>query len=182
MNERAADAGDYGTLERIGGMSVLRYRKRLPHSVEKVWRALVEDDDLAAWFPTTIEGERAPGAPLRFSFREGESEPFAGVMRVFDPPSVMELQWGDDSLRFELHAVEPRATVLDLVVTFPELAKAARDGAGWHVCLEQLDHVVGGTSLPWEPTDRWRAVHPHYVQRLGPEASAIGPPDFDPDQ
>jgi len=25
-------------------------------------------------------------------------------------------------------------------------------------------------------------VHAHYVQRLGPEASAIGPPDFDPDQ
>ena len=116
MNERAAAASDYGTLEHVGDMSVLRYRRRLPHPIQMVWMALVEDDHLAAWFPTTIEGDRASGAPLRFSFREGEAEPFAGVMRVFDPPSIMELQWGDDTLRFELHAVEPGATVLDLVV------------------------------------------------------------------
>lgn len=33
----------------------------------QVWRALTEERHLAAWSPTTIEGELKPGAPLRFS-------------------------------------------------------------------------------------------------------------------
>ena len=173
-NEATAE---FGELERDGDLSVLRYRRRLPHPREKVWRALTEDDHLEAWFPTTIEGERSAGAPLRFSFRAGEAESFAGVLRVFDPPAVMELLWGEDLLRFELAADGADATVLDLVVTFPEFGKAARDGAGWHVCLDRLACAVAGRAPPWSPSDRWREVHRVYVAELGSEASRLGPPE-----
>jgi len=163
----------YGTLERVGNRAVLRYRRRLAHPREKVWRALTEDRHLAEWFPTTIEGERASGASLHFSFRESEGEPFDGEMRIFDPPSVMELLWADDVLRFEL-TPEGANSLLVLTVTFPEYGKAARDGAGWHLCLDRLASVLDGVAPPQES---WRAVHRGYVERLGPEASAIGPPD-----
>jgi uncharacterized protein YndB with AHSA1/START domain len=174
---------EYGVLERVGDTSVLRYRRRLAHPQKKVWRALTEDEHLADWFPTTIEGDRAAGASLRFSFRQSEGPPFTGEMLRFDPPSVMELRWADDVLRFEL-APDPAASgegcVLDLTVTFPEYGKAARDAAGWHVCLERLDHVLMETALPWDPPDRWRTVHREYVGQLGPEASVIGPPEVGP--
>jgi uncharacterized protein YndB with AHSA1/START domain len=167
---------EFGSLGRVGDVSVLRFRRRLAHPPQRVWAALTDDGHLAGWFPTTIEGERTPGAPLRFSFRQSEGDPFDGEMRVFEPPSVMELRWADDILRFEL---EPDGTgcFLSLTVTFPEHGKAARDAAGWHVCLEQLSHVVDATTLPWEPPDRWRVVHAGYVTRLGPEASTVGPPE-----
>ena len=167
---------ELGTLERSGGMSVLRYRRRLAHPRERVWSALTEDAHLARWFPTTMEGTRAAGAPLHFSFRESEGEPFDGEMLAFHAPSLMELRWADDILRFVLEPDGP-GCVLRLTVTFPEHGKAARDAAGWHVCLEQLVHVCEGTELPWRPPDRWRVVHRAYVERLGPEASAIGPPE-----
>jgi uncharacterized protein YndB with AHSA1/START domain len=168
---------EFGTLERRpDGTSVLRYRRRLAHPQDRVWRALTEDAHLAEWFPTTIEGTRVAGAPLRFSFREGEGEPFDGEMLVFEAPDMMELRWADDVLRFEL-APDGSGCVLDLTVTFGEYAKAARDGAGWHVCLEQLGYVCDGAPLPWRTADRWRAVHGRYVERLGPEASALGPPE-----
>jgi len=148
------DTDEYGTLERLpDGMSVVRYRRRLAHPQQKVWRALTEDAHLAEWFPTTIEGERTAGASLRFSFRENEAEPFDGEMLVFDAPILMELRWSD------------------------EYAKAARDAAGWHVCLEQLGCVVSDAPLPWTPADRWRVVHRTYVELFGPEASALGPPE-----
>lgn len=166
---------ELGTLERDGELCVLRYRRVLRQPPETVWRALTEDEHLAGWFPTTIEGERSPGAPLRFSFRDGEAPPFAGEMIVVDPPSVLELRWGDDVLRFEL-APEGSGSELTLRVTFPEYGKAARDAAGWHVCLEQLSHVAAGEELPFTPRERWRAVHPEYVAGLGPEASVLGPP------
>jgi uncharacterized protein YndB with AHSA1/START domain len=166
--------GDRGTLETAAdGRSVLRYRRRLHHPQQLVWRALTEDGHLAAWFPTTIEGRRLAGAPLRFSFRRGEAEPFDGEMLAFEPPSLMELRWADDVLRFELEP-DGAGSVLHLIVTFPERGKAARDGAGWHVCLERLETECDGTTPP--AADRWRAVHARYVAALGPEASAIGPP------
>jgi uncharacterized protein YndB with AHSA1/START domain len=173
--EREAD-DEFGILERQGGVSILRYRRRLAHPPLKVWQALSEPDLLAGWFPTTIEGGRTAGAPLRFAFREGEGEPFDGEMLIFDPPSVMELRWADDILRFELE-VDGNECVLSLVVTFPELGKGARDGAGWHVCLERLASVADGVDLPWDPSDRWREVHAVYVDRFGPEASTLGPPE-----
>jgi uncharacterized protein YndB with AHSA1/START domain len=167
---------EFGTLEWSGDVSILRYERHLAHPQHKVWRALTEDAHLAAWFPTTIEGERSAGASLHFAFRQSEGQPFEGQMLVFDPPSLMELRWADDLLRFEL---EPDGTgcILRLTVTFPEHGKAARDAAGWHVCLEQLAADCDGSDHSRQPPDRWRAVHRGYVERLGPEASAIGPPE-----
>ena len=169
-------ADEYGTLERTADATVVRYRRRLAHPLRTVWRALTDDAHLAAWFPTTVEGERAAGAPLRFSFRASEGEPFDGEMLAFAPPSLMELRWADDILRFELEP-DGAGCVLYLTVTFPEHGKAARDGAGWHVCLEQLAYECAGTDLPWKPPDRWRIVHRGYVERFGPEASVLGPPE-----
>ncbi len=167
---------DYATLERVGERSILRYRRRLAHPRTKVWRALTEDAHLAAWFPTTLDGTRVAGAPLHFSFRASEGEPFDGEMLAFDPPSLMELRWADDVLRFELEP-DGSGCVLRLSVTFPEGGKAARDAAGWHVCLERLQGVCDGADVSWPTSEHWRAVHPTYVERLGPEASAIGPPE-----
>jgi uncharacterized protein YndB with AHSA1/START domain len=169
------DDHDDATLERQGERSILRFRRHLAHSPDKVWRALTEEAHLAAWFPTTVEGERAAGAPLHFSFRDSEGQPFDGEMLAFDPPSLMELRWADDVLRFEL-APDETGCVLRLSVSFSEHGKAARDGAGWHVCLERLLAVCDGTDASGSTSERWQVVHPTYVERFGPEASAIGPP------
>jgi uncharacterized protein YndB with AHSA1/START domain len=170
-----SDADELGTLERQGDVSVLRYERRLAHPRERIWRALTDDADLAAWFPTTIEGERQKGAALRFAFRRGEGEPFDGDMLAFVPPSLLELRWSDDILRFELEP-DGAGTILRLRVTFPEHGKAARDAAGWHVCLERLAALSDGMEPAWEPSARWPVVHRAYVERLGPEASVTGPP------
>jgi uncharacterized protein YndB with AHSA1/START domain len=63
-----------GRLEEVAGRWRLRFERLLPHPPQKVWRALTQEEHLAAWFPTTIEGDLRPGAPLRFAFR-GEGYP-----------------------------------------------------------------------------------------------------------
>jgi uncharacterized protein YndB with AHSA1/START domain len=165
-----------GQLEqRDDGRWQLRFTRRLPHPPEKVWRALTEPEHLAAWFPTDIEGERRAGAPLRFVFREGEGPVTDGEMLAYDPPSVLELRWGDETLRFELRP-DAVGCVLTFVNTFTERGKAARDGAGWHACLDVLAHHLDGRQPPWTAGQRWAQVHPEYVTRFGPEASTTGPP------
>lgn len=168
-----------GQLRQVDGRWQLQFVRRLGHSPQKVWRALTEDEHLEAWFPTTIEGERAVGAKLRFSFRESDEAPVLdGEMLVYEPPSVLEFAWGDDDiLRFELEP-DGDGTILTLLATFDEHGKAARDAAGWHAKLDILAAHLDGITPSWDPDRRWAEVHPGYVERFGPEASTIGPPDW----
>ena len=66
--------------------------------------------------------------------------------------------------------------MLRLIVTFPEHGKAARDGAGWHVCLERGSRKNAAGPARRCREDRWRACTLATWRRLGPEASTIGPP------
>jgi uncharacterized protein YndB with AHSA1/START domain len=167
----------YGKLETAeGGQPRIRFERVLSHPPETVWRAITEPEHLAQWFPTTIDGERAAGAHLRFQFPKGEAPPFDGEMLVFDPPRAMELRWGPDTLRLELHPVA-EGTLLILLDTLEELGKAARDGAGWHTCLDGLAALLDHKNNPRDAMDRWREVHPTYVADFGPDAATIGPPE-----
>lgn len=170
---------DYGTLERGDGTVTIRFTRQLAHPPPKVWRALTEAGHVAAWFPTTIEGEFAAGAPLVFRFTKLSIPPMSGRMIVCEPPKLLEFTWDDETLRFELDPHES-GTRLDFTATFAEIGKAARDAAGWHVCLEQLAYSIDGRSGgpgPGPEDQRWREIHPHYVAAFGPDASAIGPPE-----
>jgi uncharacterized protein YndB with AHSA1/START domain len=164
-----------GQLEQVDGRWRLEFTRRLPHPPEKVWPALTEPEHLAAWFPTTIEGERAAGAALRFTFPHGEAPPFDGEIITYDPPSVLEYRWGPDTLRFELRP-DGDGSMLTLLDTIDEHGKAARDAAGWHVCLDLLANHLAGEASP-DLRTRWKPLHDSYVARFGPEASTIGPPE-----
>jgi uncharacterized protein YndB with AHSA1/START domain len=169
---------DYGTIEQVDdGRWRLRFTRTLAHPQTKVWRALTEPEQLASWFPTTIEGERAAGAGLRFSFPETmEIEPIDGEMLAYDPESLIEFRWGPDVVRIELRPVS-EGTELTLLDTLEERGKAARDGAGWHACLDALEAALAGDGDSRSQMNTWAEVHPRYVESFGPEAATIGPPE-----
>jgi uncharacterized protein YndB with AHSA1/START domain len=165
-----------GQLEETDGTWRLRFARTLAHPPEKVWRALTEADHLEAWFPTTIEGDLRAGAELRFNHRYRDLPTMKGEMITCEPPSVLEFRWGPDTLRFVLEP-DSAGTRLTLTDTLEELGKGARDGAGWHVCLDQLAIHLDGEEPAWTSAERWTEVHPAYVEAFGPEAAAIGPPE-----
>ena len=127
--------------------------------------------------PDHHRGGTAHRRPAPLLVPAGEADAFDGEMLAFVPPTLMELRWADDVLRFELEPDERSGTVagtgriLGLSVTFTEVGKSARDAAGWHVCLERL---CDGT--PASRPDRWRELFGTDGERFGPEASAVGPP------
>lgn len=165
-----------GTLEETPDGWRLRFVRRLEHPREKVWRALTDDEHLAAWFPQRIVGERVAGGALSFEFPGGEAEPFAGRVLAVEPPALLELAWGTDVLRFELaEAAGGAATVLTLLDTLAERGTGARTAAGWHACLDALSGHLG-TGTGGGHREVWERVHPAYVEHLGAEASTVGPP------
>ena len=167
----------YGTLERLDDTHwQLRFTRTLSHPVEKVWRAITEPEHLAHWFPTTIDGERSAGAPLRFAFPGGQWPPFEGEMLAYEPSSLMELRWGPDIVRLELAPTEG-GTQLTLLDTLEERGKGARDGDGWHTCLDALEASLDEQPAARAQMDRWQEVHAGYIERFGPAAATIGPPE-----
>jgi len=166
---------DYGQLITAGGRPVLEYRRRFEHSPERLWRALTEPDELAAWFPTTIDGEREAGAPLTFRFQHVQLDPMHGEMLGYEPPRLLEFTWGGDRLRFVLER-DGDGTLMTFTVALDELGKATRDGAGWHQSLEALERAVAGERGRDYDTQRWRELRDGYAERFGAEASVLGPP------
>jgi uncharacterized protein YndB with AHSA1/START domain len=167
--------GELDTLET--GKWRLRFTRDLAHPIERAWQALTEPEQLQAWFPQRIVGDLlTPGAPLRFEHTGVDMPAFEGRVLAVEPPSLLEFLWGTDTLRFELAKAEGGCT-LTLMDTIGELGRAARDGAGWHACLDVLEAALDGRAATLTAGDRWQEVHKEYIDAFGPEAATIGPPE-----
>jgi uncharacterized protein YndB with AHSA1/START domain len=163
-----------GKLEQVGEQWRLRFTRELAHAPEQVWRAITEREHLQAWFPHTIVGDWVVGGELRFESEYGD---FGGEVLAYEPPELLEFRWGPDTIRLELAAAADGGCTLTLLDTIEELGKAARDGAGWHACLDRLEAELDGGRAGEELRERWREVHPGYVDAFGPDAATIGPPE-----
>ncbi|MBV9607352.1 MAG: SRPBCC family protein [Solirubrobacterales bacterium] len=169
----------YGAYDTIDDRPALRFERRLSHPVETVWRAITESDELVHWFPSRVEvDELHPGAGMTFRFEhmplEGMPSTISGRVTELDPPHLFAFYWGEDHLRFELEPVAgaEHACVLRLTVLLDEREKAARDSAGWHVCLDRLDALLAGRGEASEGQD-WRGLYEEYQRRGAPAGAPI---------
>lgn len=154
-----------GTLHKSGNRFMLAYERRLAHTPEKVWRALTESQELAAWFPADIQGERKPGAELKFVFAGDNSPPTTGKVTAVEPPHLFEFTWEGEVLRWELRP-DGDGCLLVFTTTFDDRAKAARDATGWHMCLDRLeDGLAGRKSEP--DKERFGQLNAEYSARFG---------------
>lgn len=169
------DVVRHGVLTRFGELWTLRYERELGRPPEDVWAALTEPEQLGHWFPSGVKGEWVVGAPLEFTFGGQDLPPMPGTVLQVREPRVLEYLWGPDTLKFDL-TVGGAGTRLELLVTLEELGKAARDGAGWHECLDLLETHLDGGRL-WQPGQRWGELAPVYVAAFGPEAATVAPPE-----
>jgi uncharacterized protein YndB with AHSA1/START domain len=155
-----------GTLQTIGGRSVLRFERRLAHPPEKVWRAITEPAHLTHWFPADIEGERRAGATIRLVFREGEGPAQAGTITELEAPSVFAFSWGESVLRFELRP-EGQGCILTFTQTFDDRSAAASYATGWQRCLDALELVLDEKPVRGIVPDRYAELHEGYVESFG---------------
>jgi uncharacterized protein YndB with AHSA1/START domain len=151
----------YGTYETYEGKPAVRFERVYPHPVERVWRSITVPEEMASWFPSTVEVDLREGGAMHFTFDENLAEPMDGRVVELDPPKVFAFLWGKDLLRLEL-APEGDGTRLTLIQTL-EADEAARNAAGWHVCLDKL----GGEETDWEP------LYEEYQRRGVPAGAEI---------
>lgn len=144
------------TLLSSGDKPVLRFERFLPTPIEDVWRAVTDPTEMRTWFPTRIEIDRwETGATLTHHFEGRSHDPLPGTVLECAAPHRLSFTWGEDTITFELSATEGGTTF----VLSEELgaARAARNAAGWEVCLERL--VEGAVGEDWSSRfDRYNAA------------------------
>jgi hypothetical protein len=99
-----------------------------------------------------------------------------GEITELDPPRRFGFTWGEDHLRFELEPVAGGAgCALRLTVGLGTRDKAARDSAGWHVCLDRLEGVLAGDDGPTATgaSGEWRTLYEEYQRRGAPAGAAV---------
>ncbi len=146
------------------GTPTLCFERRLAAPVERVWRAVTDPEEMRAWFPSAVVGERRVGAPLAFPFDDDPVDTFEGEVTAWDPTSVFAFTWNGDEIRIEL-TPDGDATRLVFTHEVSNVSPPARTAAGWHACLAALDAHLGG---PPAPPDAWRDVYATYLERMGP--------------
>jgi uncharacterized protein YndB with AHSA1/START domain len=162
----------HASYERVGGQAKLRFERLLAHSVERVWYAITEMDELAHWFPDTIAGKLAPAG--RLQFRHGDGSESEGEVREIEPLQRLVFTWGGDLLEFELRRSDAGGCILDFTVTIAEVEKAARDASGWHLCLDRLGvWLAGHDAPPPAPGLGWRRLYEDYAERGFPTGAVI---------
>jgi len=156
------------TLISTGAKPILRFERFVPRPIEEVWHAVTDPTEMQTWFPTRIEiGRWEPGATLTHHFDGGSPDPVPGKVIECNRPHRLVFTWGDDTIQFELSATDGGT----MFVLSEELgaAKAARNAAGWEVCLERL--VDGVVTEDW--TIRFHRYSAAFEPLLGAQE---GPP------
>jgi uncharacterized protein YndB with AHSA1/START domain len=165
----------HGTYEPVDGRPALRFERRLAHPIDVVWRAVTEPAELAHWFPGAVGVDLRLGGRMTFADEGFTSQ--EGEVTELDPPRVFAFSWGDDDLRFELEPTDGGAgCVLRFTHVIDASDRAARDAAGWHVCLDLLErHLAGApTTGPGpEATEEWRRRYDEYRSRGLPAGAPV---------
>lgn len=131
----------------------VRFERKLRHSVERVWAALTDPNELAMWFPEiTLEPRPGGRFEIEFGSRDGSdcegAAIVSGDIAHFEPFRL--LQCG--TMRWELEATDDGCTLRFSDIVAVESGRSARDTAksvlgGWHWYLDALEEALAGRAM-----------------------------------
>ncbi len=149
--------------------------RQLRHSPDKVWQALTDPAQLREWSPFDADRNMGTtGATVNLTTVNAPS-PHVTETKVTraDAPKLLEFNWGGNEIRWELEPLGG-GTRLTLWTTI-DRRFIAMGAAGWHVCFDVLDHLLGGdpigrmAGIELMKFPAWQGLHAEYAKQFGIE-------------
>ena len=149
--------------------------RELRHSRETVWQALTDPAQLREWAPFDADGSLGTvGSTVKLT-TVGAPTPHVTETTVTraDAPKLLEYKWGGFDMRWELEAFGG-GTRLTLWTNI-DRRFISMGAAGWHVCLDVLDHLLSGTPIgrivgpEVMKFGGWQRLNAEYAQQFGVE-------------
>jgi uncharacterized protein YndB with AHSA1/START domain len=166
---------DRGTYVELDGRPAVRFQRRYNHPVDRLWAAITDPDELTHWFPSKVAMKPEVGGTIEFT-DDPNAPARTGTILVYEPPTRLAYSWGENELRFELEPVGEHGCQLTLIDLLPASDIAARNAAGWTVCLAELDKHVAGQNADGPHSDTaepWREHYDFYVASGMPSDAPI---------
>jgi uncharacterized protein YndB with AHSA1/START domain len=149
--------------------------RELRHSPEKVWLAITDPEHLREWAPFDADKSLATaGVNVKLTTVNAPQTHITEtrIMRA-EAPHFLEYMWGANPMRWELEPI-PGGTRLTLSTAINRNF-ITMGAAGWHVCLDVLDHLLAGDPIGrLVGTDTmkfsgWQRLTNEYAQMFGLE-------------
>ena len=155
--------------------------RELRHSPEKVWQALTDPAQLREWAPFDADGNLGTvGSTVKLT-TVGAPALHVTETKVTraDPPEVLEYSWGGFDMRWRL---DPAGGGTRLTLwTNIDRRYISMGAAGWQICFDVLDHLLGGTPIgrivgpEAMKFGGWQRLNAEYAKQFG-----IEPPNWPP--
>ena len=148
MSGNYALGSAYGaSVEKDGDQWTLVLVRELKHAPSKVWSALTDPEQLKHWAPFDTDknlGSAGTHANLT-TVGAPQLHVTETVVKRAEAPRVLEYTWGGRDVRWEL---EPNGSGTRLTL-WASIDKnyIAMGAAGWHLCLDVLDHMLDGDPI-----------------------------------
>ncbi|MCA0374639.1 MAG: SRPBCC domain-containing protein [Gemmatimonadetes bacterium] len=167
---------DAAHIEKDGERWVLVVRRVLRHPPDLVWDALTDPTQLREWAPFDANANLGhEGATVQLTTA---GAPMLHVTETTitraERPTLLVYYWGAQQMRWEL---TPTATGTALTLwTSIDRAYIAMGAAGWHLCLDVLDHALAGTPLgrivgrDAASFPAWQQLHAGYRAKFAAES------------
>jgi uncharacterized protein YndB with AHSA1/START domain len=146
--------------------------RELRHSPEKVWQALTDPAHLRNWAPFDADGNLGrAGASVKLT-TVGAPKTMVSETTVTkaEAPRVLEYTWGGNDMRWELEPVDGGTRMT--LWTSIDRRYIAMGAAGWHVCFDVLDRLLGGSPIgrivgpEAMKFGGWRRLHTEYARQF----------------
>lgn len=160
-----------GTLHDKSGESwTFVLERELRHPPARVWAALTDPAQLREWAPFDADGSLGVAGASVTLTTVGAPLPHAVVVRIerADFPDLLEYDWGGSLIRWELEDYDG-GTRLRLWASI-DRRYIAMGAAGWHLCLDVLEHLVDGRPLgrmvgpPMLQHEGWQRLRAEYAE------------------
>jgi len=146
--------------------------RELNHPRERVWEALTDPQHLREWAPFDVDDNLGrAGATVQLAVANAP-KPMVSETTVTraDRPCVLEYNWGDKNLRWELESLGD-GTRLTLWHNI-DRGFIAWGAAGWHICFDVLDRFLSGDPIgravgPDALKYDWQRLVDEYAKQFG---------------
>jgi uncharacterized protein YndB with AHSA1/START domain len=134
-------------IEKDGERWTLVLARQVRHPPEKVWQALTDPAHLREWAPFDADRNLGTTGRTVTLTTVGAPTPMVSETTVTraEAPRVLEFSWGGQDIRWLL---EPTGDGTRLTLWHSiDRRFISMGAAGWHICLDVLDHLLGGAPL-----------------------------------
>lgn len=157
----------------------IRFERRSKHSIDRLWRAITNAEELERWMGYPARVDLRVGGDYFVEFIGNPDSNLDGVIVEIEPGRRLRYAWGFSVLEWSL-APSPegdscRYTFLHHGMPVRGIPEEEGVAAGWHAWLDELDAMLDGVAITREQSQaRFQALCPPYLARI---QAAIGPLD-----